>query len=69
MSKETWKPDWALENRKPAFIGQGLGVQFGGKKYLWGNIPAFDILQLGVNEGDEYRGQLHLLFAGICGLT
>jgi hypothetical protein len=42
-------------------------VQFGGKKYLWGNVTAFDILQLGANEGNEYGGQLHLLFANMCG--
>lgn len=41
-------------------------VQFGGKKFLWGNIPAFDVLQLGSNEGDDYGGQLSLLFAGAC---
>jgi len=38
--------------------------KFGGKKYLWGNVPALDILQLGCNEGDEYAGHLRLLFAG-----
>lgn len=64
MGKKTWHPDWVLETRKPAFVGDGFGVQFGGKKYLWGNIPALDILQLGQNEGDNYKGQLRLLFAG-----
>lgn len=39
-------------------------VQFGGKKYLWGNVPAFDVLQLGSNEGDNFKGKLRLLFAG-----
>lgn len=43
-------------------------MQFGGKKFLWGNIPALDVLQLGLNEGDDYEGQLSLLFAGACGL-
>lgn len=33
------------------------------KKHLWGNIPAFDVLQLGSNEGDGYGGPLRLLFA------
>ncbi|KFZ20600.1 hypothetical protein V501_00028 [Pseudogymnoascus sp. VKM F-4519 (FW-2642)] len=65
LGKEKWTPDWVLENRKPAFIGAGgpLGVQFGGEKYLWGNIPAFDVLQLGSNEGNDYGEQLSLLFA------
>jgi hypothetical protein len=33
------------------------------KKYLWGNIPAFDILRLGSNEGEEYGGVIRILFA------
>jgi hypothetical protein len=45
-------------------MGDELVVQFGGRKYLWGNIPALDILQLGLNEGDTYREPLRLLFAG-----
>ncbi|KAK4039008.1 hypothetical protein C8A01DRAFT_47462 [Parachaetomium inaequale] len=32
-------------------------------KYLWGNVPALDILQLGSNEGEDYKGLLRLLFA------
>lgn len=45
-------------------MGGGIGRQFGGQKYLWGNVPAFDILRLGSNEGEDYSGDLHLLFAG-----
>lgn len=45
-------------------MGGGIGKQFGGQKYLWGNVPAFDILRLGSNEGEGYSGDLHLLFAG-----
>ncbi|ROT36821.1 hypothetical protein SODALDRAFT_298432 [Sodiomyces alkalinus F11] len=61
LRKETWQPNWALENRRPAFVGPGQ--QFGGKKYLWGNMPAFDVLNLESNEGVDYDGQLNLLFA------
>ncbi|OBT63191.1 hypothetical protein VE03_07739 [Pseudogymnoascus sp. 23342-1-I1] len=63
LGKETWTPDWVLENRKPAFVQGGIGSAFGGKKYLWGNIPSLDVLQLGSNEGNNYTGQLNLLFA------
>ncbi|KAK4237717.1 hypothetical protein C8A03DRAFT_44438 [Achaetomium macrosporum] len=63
LAKQTWKPDWVLENRTPAFVGGGPGVQFGGKKYLFGNVPALDVLQLGSNEGGNYGGPLRLLFA------
>lgn len=41
-----------------------MQVAFGGRKYLWGNVPAFDVLQLGANEGEAYGGKLRLLFAG-----
>ena len=35
------------------------------KKHIWGNMPAYDVLQLKGNEGEEYRGALDLLFAGL----
>ncbi|KAL2022832.1 hypothetical protein VTK56DRAFT_4363 [Thermocarpiscus australiensis] len=63
LGKKIWTPDWVLENRKPDFVRGGIGVQFGGGKYLWGNIPALDVLQLGSNEGVDHGGQLRLLFA------
>ncbi|KFY28454.1 hypothetical protein V493_02929 [Pseudogymnoascus sp. VKM F-4281 (FW-2241)] len=64
LGKGIWTPDWVLEGRKPAFVTAGNApIPFGGKKYLWGNVPSFDVLQLGSNEGAEYKGQLNLLFA------
>ncbi|KAL7789378.1 hypothetical protein V8C37DRAFT_417967 [Trichoderma ceciliae] len=63
LGKKTWRPGWVLEGRKPAFVREGSAVQSGGKRYLWGNIPAFDVLQLGSNEGDAYGRPLSLLFA------
>ncbi|KAL2833788.1 hypothetical protein BDW59DRAFT_156589 [Aspergillus cavernicola] len=63
LGKATWQPAWVLENRMPAFIGQGLGESFGDRKYLWGNVPAFDVLQLESNEGDQYSNDLRVLFA------
>nr|OQO25304.1 hypothetical protein B0A51_13954 [Rachicladosporium sp. CCFEE 5018] len=38
-------------------------IAFGGKKYLWGNVPAIDVVQLEKNEGAHYEGNLRLLFA------
>ena len=38
---------------------------FGAKKYLWGNVPAYDVVQLSANEGKAYSGDLRLLFAGV----
>ncbi|KAJ5761103.1 hypothetical protein N7520_008259 [Penicillium odoratum] len=62
LGKQTWQPSWILEQRTPDFIGDGNHT-FGGKKYLWGNVPAFDVLKLESNEGEEYDGDLRLLFA------
>ncbi|CZS75064.1 unnamed protein product [Fusarium graminearum] len=62
LGKATWTPNWVLENRTPAFITGGIGVTFGGKKFLWGNVPALDVLRLDSNEGEKYQRQLNLLF-------
>ncbi|ODM16214.1 hypothetical protein SI65_08213 [Aspergillus cristatus] len=56
-------PAWILESRTPSFIGSGIGEQFGAKKYLWGNVPALDVLQLESNEGEDQAGDLRILFA------
>lgn len=58
-----------LEDRRPAFIGEGRLVPFGGNEHPWGNLPAFDILELGSNEGEDYVGSLRLSFAGECDLA
>lgn len=34
------------------------------RKYLFGNVPALDVVSLERNEGIGYRGDLTLLFAG-----
>jgi hypothetical protein len=39
-------------------------MSFGKKKYLWGNVPARDVLCLEENEGARYEQPLNLLFAG-----
>jgi hypothetical protein len=46
-------------------MGDGPPKMFGRTKYLWGNVPAFDILKLASNEGEKYTGDLRLLFAGL----
>ncbi|OBS28259.1 hypothetical protein FPOA_02200 [Fusarium poae] len=63
LANKNWIPYWALTNRTPAFVGEGAGSVVEGKKYLWGNVPTLDVLQLGSNEGDKYQGNLSLLFA------
>ncbi|KAK7937625.1 uncharacterized protein PG986_014493 [Apiospora aurea] len=63
LGKGSWQPAWVAENRQPAFIRGGVGESFGANKYLWGNVPALDVLQLESNEGNEYKRELNLLFA------
>ncbi|KAG5658031.1 hypothetical protein KAF25_006982, partial [Fusarium avenaceum] len=64
LSKATWTPDWSLQGRQPAFVGKdNTQERFGGSKYLWGNVPALDILRLKANEGKDYSKKLSLLFA------
>jgi hypothetical protein len=66
--KAGWKPQWETENRKPDFITEGgppESVQsYGAKKFLWGNVPALDILKCKQNEGEDLPEDLRLLFAG-----
>ncbi|KAF9877002.1 hypothetical protein CkaCkLH20_05268 [Colletotrichum karsti] len=69
LGKQTWQPAWVAENRMPAFVddetlkGPSEQVSFGRGKYFWGNVPAYDVLKLGKNEGVAYDGILSLLFA------
>ena len=68
--KATWRPSWIVEGREPAFIaGDEEGpivdmVSHGRQKYLWGNVPALDLLNLQQNEGIDFAEDLRLLFAG-----
>ena len=68
--KDTWRPSWVVEARQPAFIasdneGPFVGqISHGRQKYLWGNVPAIDLLNLQRNEGVDYAEDLRLLFAG-----
>ncbi|CAH0056152.1 unnamed protein product [Clonostachys solani] len=63
MSK-TWKPAWTVENRTPDFVQEVIkSFEFGGSKYLWGNVPAIDVLRLDKNEGVSYDKELNVLFA------
>ncbi|KAF4626516.1 hypothetical protein G7Y89_g11646 [Cudoniella acicularis] len=69
LRKSTWKPAWEVENREPTFIiddggGQPYFTTFGAVKYLWGNMPALDMLRATKNERDQLPDNLRLLFAG-----
>ncbi|OBT89074.1 hypothetical protein VE02_01945 [Pseudogymnoascus sp. 03VT05] len=67
MSKDKWSPAYYREGRQPAWeIGAAASNfhnRFGGEKYLWGNTPAMDVLNLEQNEGLNYADDIALLFA------
>ncbi|CZR50286.1 uncharacterized protein PAC_00158 [Phialocephala subalpina] len=67
MSKESWRPAWDLEGREPPWaataVRKNLHNPFGENKYLWGNTPALDVLNLEQNEGLGHQEDLSLLFA------
>jgi len=65
LLKGTWKPRWIAQNRQPAFISDTEAqTKLGTLKYLWGNVPAVDVIQLAQNEGINFQKPLDLLFAG-----
>ncbi|KAL8792020.1 MAG: hypothetical protein Q9195_005361 [Heterodermia aff. obscurata] len=50
--------------RSAAFMGDGPPMAtFGNLNYLWGNVPAFDVLNLEKNEGVGYAKDIDLCFA------
>jgi len=69
--KDNWVPAWVIEKRTPGFLvppgsnQSSEGNTSGTNKYLWGNMPAIDILNLHANEGMGYEQDLTLLFAGM----
>ncbi|KAH8593394.1 hypothetical protein B0O99DRAFT_515819 [Bisporella sp. PMI_857] len=73
LMQATWKPSWHVEHRQPAFCGGNnpdddgcseLGqVRHGARKYLWGNVPAVNIVNHPQNEGLSLPGRINLLFA------
>ncbi|KAK4113195.1 hypothetical protein N656DRAFT_824922 [Canariomyces notabilis] len=66
-SKSDWRPAWDTEGREPAWaIGEARNNAhnpFGGSLFLWGNVPAIDVLRLSENEGAGYSDDIELLFA------
>ncbi|OAG01059.1 uncharacterized protein CC84DRAFT_1101145, partial [Paraphaeosphaeria sporulosa] len=65
LLKNSYKPRWQIEKRIPEFMGGPPLAHFGSPQYLWGNIPAIDLLKVAENEGDEaiMQQDVSLLFA------
>lgn len=69
LIKTSWRPSWDVEKRQPAFIAADDSpfldhTSHGRQKYLWGNVPALDLIKLQQNEGFNFAKDLRLLFAG-----
>ncbi|KAF2122080.1 hypothetical protein BDV96DRAFT_562887 [Lophiotrema nucula] len=64
-----YTPRWIKEKRTPQFWAAPTPSNpfnlagHGSKQYLWGNVPALDILNLKDNEGITSIGDINLLFA------
>lgn len=66
MMKTHWRPRWELRNEIPSLGIYGWPVRSSETgKFLWGNIPAYDLLQLDGNEGSGLGQDLSLLLAGM----
>ncbi|PQE06221.1 MYND finger family protein [Rutstroemia sp. NJR-2017a BBW] len=71
LMKKTWRPQYDIEKRTPAFIDQDNIPEslttpykrYGMMKYFWGNVPAIDVLNCSKNEGVNIQKELHFLFA------
>jgi hypothetical protein len=62
--KDSWQPTWYREGRQPAFIGGAPVATFGALKYLWGNMPALNIIgPQGEADETDSKQDLALLFA------
>ena len=68
LNKSSWVPEWDRTNRAPIWASAEASRNphnpFGSTKYLWGNVPAIDVVQMSQNEGEKYDRDLNLLFAG-----
>ncbi|KAL8392720.1 hypothetical protein RB595_002781 [Gaeumannomyces hyphopodioides] len=67
LLKPGWQPGWTKEGRVPSFMTNGGGQPFTPfgfvNKFLWGNVPAIDVIKLQSNEGVVLKQDLDVLFA------
>ena len=67
LGRKAWIPAWAVggERKPSSFDKDGKRLGFN-RKYLFGNMPALDVLNLKDNEGSNFCGDLKVLLAGKC---
>ncbi|KAL8828965.1 MAG: hypothetical protein Q9191_002289 [Dirinaria sp. TL-2023a] len=65
LGDASWTPFWAEEGREPDFGDDVASLRHTGDlNSLWGNMPAFDVLNISRKEGQDYRRDLDLCFVG-----
>ncbi|KAJ7582114.1 hypothetical protein C8J56DRAFT_1168157 [Mycena floridula] len=67
LRADGWQPSWIVDHREPMFVSNDFDhVSFGMGMILFGNIAAYDVLNLSRNEGfDNVRSKdLSLAFVG-----
>ena len=62
--KASGQPTWWRRSRQPAFVSPIPLQSFGRLKYLWGDTPSYDVLNMAMNEGGGYNQDLALCLAG-----
>ncbi|KAJ5742608.1 uncharacterized protein N7511_011340 [Penicillium nucicola] len=66
LMKDNWSPCWEREKRTPSFsspkLASNLHNPFGKGIYLWGNVPAIDVLNLDQNEGNNLSRDVYATF-------
>jgi hypothetical protein len=62
--KSKYVPGWIKQDRLPSWVSDtGLSSDFGVNQYLWGNMPAVDILNMEEGEGvHDIHRDMNLLF-------
>ena len=63
--KGKYVPGWIQQDRLPSFVSDDdFTTPFGMNQYLWGNMPAVDMLKMEENEGaNDIHRDMNLLFA------
>lgn len=65
LMKRNYIPGWIKQDRVPSWVSDnGLSSDFGTNQYLWGNMPAIDILNMkNIESVCDIRRDVNLLFA------
>jgi hypothetical protein len=65
LMESNYVPGWIKQGRRPSWVSDSeLSSKFGVNQYLWGNMPAVNMLKKKDSEAvDEFHRDMNLLFA------